>query len=288
VAKIALIASDKQLYKSAQSLICELGLQSKVDVYLTKLTQATVLAAHLEDEDVDVIISRGGIAKLLIDSKFKIPIVEIVITGQDLAKILYGAKIVTGLSNPKIAIIAFSNMIHDIEVFSEVLGINLTIYRLEKPNDIPLMVTEVAKTNADIKAFSSWKVSGEKKTIDQHPVHLGTPKSTEGVGSITLDEYSVKNKLNKVDLIKIDTDGHEFMVLNGAKACIAQFRPKVIFEVGQYVMKEKNIDFSFYIDYFNKFNYKLVDSESGKLLTTKNHNNIIPELGTIDIIALPN
>ena len=149
-------------------------------------------------------------------------------------------------------------------------------------------VSSESKTNADIKAFSSWKVSGEKKTIDQHPVHLGTPKSTEGVGSITLDEYSVKNKLNKVDLIKIDTDGHEFMVLNGAKACIAQFRPKVIFEVGQYVMKEKNIDFSFYIDYFNKFNYKLVDSESGKLLTTKNHNNIIPELGTIDIIALPN
>ena len=149
-------------------------------------------------------------------------------------------------------------------------------------------VSSESKTNADIKAFSSWKVSGEKKTIDQHPVHLGTPKSTEGVGSITLDEYSVKNKLNKVDLIKIDTDGHEFMVLNGAKACMTQFRPKVIFEVGQYVMKEKNIDFSFYIDYFNKFNYKLVDSESGKLLTTKNHNNIIPELGTIDIIALPN
>jgi len=98
----------------------------------------------------------------------------------------------------------------------------------------------------------------------------------------------LKSKLTKVDLIKIDTDGHEFMVLNGAKKCMKQFRPKVIFEVGQYVMKEKNIDFSFYFDYFGKFNYKLVESKSGKELTIKNQNKIIPELGTVDIIALPN
>lgn len=149
-------------------------------------------------------------------------------------------------------------------------------------------VSSESTQNADIKAFSSWKVSGEKRTNDQHPVHLGTPKSTEGVSSITLDEYLLKSKLTKVDLIKIDTDGHEFMVLNGAKNCMKQFRPKVIFEVGQYVMKEKNIDFSFYFDYFGKFNYKLIESKSGKELTIKNQNKIIPELGTVDIIALPN
>ncbi len=140
---------------------------------------------------------------------------------------------------------------------------------------------------ANIKAFSSWKVSGEKKTKEQHPIHLGTPKSAEGVGSITLDNFCLTRKITKIDLIKIDTDGHEYNVLKGAKECIHKFRPRVIFEVGQYVMKEKEIDFRHYINYFSSENYLLLDSNSGRIVTSENHLKIIPLLGTIDIIALP-
>jgi len=148
-------------------------------------------------------------------------------------------------------------------------------------------VSSSTTVNANIVAFSSWKVSGEKTKEVKHPVHLGSQKSTEGVGSVTLDDYTALNNIDRIDVIKIDTDGHEFMVLNGAEKSLAKYHPRVIFEVGQYIMNEKNIDFNFYLNYFNKLGYQLFDSVSGKKVTDLNWKNIIPSLGTTDIIAIP-
>ena len=69
-------------------------------------------------------------------------------------------------------------------------------------------VSEKSSDKPDIIAFSSWKVSGEKSDND-HPIHKGTPKSTEGVNSVSLDDFIIEENLNKIDFIKIDTDGHE-------------------------------------------------------------------------------
>jgi len=148
-------------------------------------------------------------------------------------------------------------------------------------------VSDKTTNVSDIIAFSSWKVSGEKTNDTKHPVHLGSQKSSEGVGSVTLDDFTSSNSFDRIDVIKIDTDGHEFMVFNGAKKTLAKYRPRVIFEVGQYVMKEKNIDFSFYLDYFNNLGYQLFDAKSSKKVNADNCNNIIPKLGTIDVIAMP-
>jgi FkbM family methyltransferase len=187
--------------------------------------------------------------------------------------------------SPKGEVISFEPTHYAISKFKKNLEINPGLN--QRISIVNSFVSSESTENANIQAFSSWKVSGEKGPKDQHPVHLGSPKSTEGVGSITLDDFSSDKKLTKIDLIKIDTDGHEFMVLNGAIECIKKYRPKVIFEVGQYVMKERNIDFSFYLNYFSKLHYRLVDSKSGNEITEKNQNKIIPSLGTIDVIALP-
>jgi FkbM family methyltransferase len=148
-------------------------------------------------------------------------------------------------------------------------------------------VSEQTVANADIKAFSSWKV-GEKTEEAIHPVHLGTAKSTEGVGSITLNDFCKQNSLTKIDLIKIDTDGHEYEVLNGARESIVKFRPKIIFETGLYLLKERGVDFSFYSNYFSSLNYILLDSQTGNIITQDNYKKYIPQKGTIDILALPN
>lgn len=147
-------------------------------------------------------------------------------------------------------------------------------------------ISAKASENADIKAFSSWKVNNEKAEV-MHPTHMGAAKSTEGVGAITLNDFCKKANLNRLDFIKIDTDGHEYEVLQGAAEAIAQYRPQIIFEIGLYVMTEKGIDFSFYSDYFGRLNYRLYDSASKALITLENHKEFIPAKGTIDIIAIP-
>jgi len=139
---------------------------------------------------------------------------------------------------------------------------------------------------ADIKAYSSWKVNNEKSD-DMHPEHKGAAKSTEGVGSLSLDDFCRSRKLEKLDFIKIDTDGHEYKILEGAKETISRYRPQLIFEIGLYVMVEKNIDFSFYSNYFKELNYRMYASKSSDVITFENHKKYIPKKGTIDVIAKP-
>jgi len=147
-------------------------------------------------------------------------------------------------------------------------------------------VSAKSSENADIKAFSSWKVNSEKAEV-MHPTHMGAAKPTEGVGAISLNDFCKKENLSRLDFIKIDTDGHEYEVLQGATEAIDKYRPQIIFEIGLYVMTEKGIDFSFYSNYFGKLNYRLYDSASKDLITLENHKEFIPAKGTIDIIAIP-
>lgn len=143
-----------------------------------------------------------------------------------------------------------------------------------------------SEANANIKAYSSWKVNSEK-TGEMHPEHQGTAKSTEGVGSMSLDDFCKSADLKKLDFIKIDTDGHEYEILQGARQSLAKYRPQLIFEIGLYVMTEKKIDFTFYSNYFKELNYCMYDSATGDVITLENHKNYIPKKGTIDIVAKP-
>jgi FkbM family methyltransferase len=138
----------------------------------------------------------------------------------------------------------------------------------------------------EIKAFSSWKINKEVGA-DQHPVHGGMAMSTEGVPTITIDEFVKEQQLNRLDFIKIDTDGHEFDVLLGAKTAIEKFRPQIIFELGQYVMEEKGIKFNDYTHYFKELNYDLFNAANYKAVSDSNFKKVVPEKGTIDILALP-
>ena len=159
MSKIAFIAPDKYLFLQGKKIVHDLNLDDQVDFYLARLDRAVRLAKELENKDIDVIVCRGGTAHLIIKSGIKIPVVEIAITGQDLAQVFYEAKQLTGLSRPKVAMLAFKNMIDNIEVLSKIFDINLTIYPLEETDDIAAKVAEVAKTDTDIA------VGGIKTTL---------------------------------------------------------------------------------------------------------------------------
>lgn len=147
-------------------------------------------------------------------------------------------------------------------------------------------VSETSSEKPEIIAYSSWKVNGERGQND-HPVHLGTPKAAEGVPAISLNDFAEIQKIDKIDFIKIDTDGHEYEVFKGADKAIAKYRPRIIFEIGLYVMDEKKIDFDFYYNYFKKLNYKLVDTKTSVKIDLNNYKKYIPLKGSTDLIAIP-
>lgn len=143
------------------------------------------------------------------------------------------------------------------------------------------------KIQNEIKAFSSWKINKEVGA-EQHPVHGGKAMSTEGVQKTTIDEFVRNNNIIRLDFIKIDTDGHEFDVLLGARTTIENFKPQLIFELGQYVMEERGIKFKDYERFFGELNYKLSNAANNRPISESNFKKLVPEKGTIDVLALPN
>lgn len=148
--KIAFIASDKRLFYNGKGVVQELGLENQVIMYYARLKKAVQLAVELQNEAIDAIIVRGAAAELIPRAGIRIPIIDIIVTGQDLAHMFQEAKALSGLSDPKVAFIAFSNIAPDLEALSHILGFNLTIYRLKSQADIPVMVAKAASGSFDV------------------------------------------------------------------------------------------------------------------------------------------
>lgn len=144
-------------------------------------------------------------------------------------------------------------------------------------------ISSSSKKSTNINAYSSWPLTGSQTT---HEIHGGVLQNTTDIPSITIDDYCEQNQINKLDFIKIDTDGHELDVLNGAEKSIQKFRPQIIFELGIYVMNERGINFEDYSDFFGSVKYKLLTTK-GQEITTSNYQKHVYKYGTIDIIAIP-
>ncbi len=75
---------------------------------------------------------------------------------------------------------------------------------------------------------------------------------------------SVLHNLNRVDLIKIDTEGHELEALKGLQKTLAEHQPTLIIEFSPFFWGEERQNKS--NEFFNlleKFNYRLYDLEEG-------------------------
>lgn len=149
LSRIAFIAPNREMYKMGKKINEELHVNG-IEFYLGRLNHGVDIARKLEAEGVDVIVTRGGTAELILKSDIKTPVVEIPITGQDLACVLYEAKKITGLDKPKIAILAFENMIYDIETLSRAMNIDILVYKLNKEEDIKKAVGNLLGNDIDI------------------------------------------------------------------------------------------------------------------------------------------
>jgi PAS domain S-box-containing protein len=156
MSKIAFIAPYEEIYQIGKRVVSDLQLTDKIDCYLGWMGEGVKIARKLESDGVEVIISRGGTAELITFSDVKVPVVELPISFQDLADTLLKVKAVTTVDRPRIAVLAFKNMVQNIDVFARVMDLNLTVYELRSEEDISLCVDRAIKTQADVIIGGYW------------------------------------------------------------------------------------------------------------------------------------
>ncbi len=93
--------------------------------------------------------------------------------------------------------------------------------------------------------------AGETKKID--------------VKTTTIDNFVEKNKIRKIDILKIDTEGSELFVLLGAKNTLLKLRPIILFEAHPINMRACCSDYKKL--YFRKINndYTITSLHGNKL-----------------------
>ncbi len=95
-------------------------------------------------------------------------------------------------------------------------------------------------------------------------------KKVEKVNIGTIDDYVAKNKIEKIDILKMDTEGYEDKVLSGAINTLRENKIKIVLtELAFDNVRDKYLSFSDLEKYLLPNNYRLVgiDLENNNLFS---------------------
>lgn len=129
MSKIGVIAPTQQIYDVMQKNIGQMGIAGMVQLRYAQLEEAVQVAKELEAAGVDVLVSRGGAAgRILASDEVTCPLVEVVISFQDIADAIDECRRVTNKQFPRIAFIPFHGMRDDFQALAPLLNVEMQLY----------------------------------------------------------------------------------------------------------------------------------------------------------------
>jgi FkbM family methyltransferase len=112
--------------------------------------------------------------------------------------------------------------------------------------------------------------------------------STEQILVDTLDDYCINNKIIQIDILKIDVEGHELEVLNGAQKLLSSGKIKCIqFEYGGTYI-DSRILLKDIFDLLLKNNYKLFKMYPHRLVYIENYEQVYENFKYSNWVAIHN
>jgi FkbM family methyltransferase len=132
--------------------------------------------------------------------------------------------------------------------------------------------------------YASWPLENSGTV---HPKHRGQLASTVRANVDTLDSFVAGNRIERLDLIKMDVDGHELPVLQGANETLRRFRPTLVMEMSPYIHAEHNNSFAKFVALLKSLSYSLQDADSGDdvPLDAAQLERLIPDGASINVVA---
>lgn len=111
--------------------------------------------------------------------------------------------------------------------------------------------------------YSSWPLAAE---AGLHAKHLGREMQTESAQARSLDNVLAQGADRKVQLVKLDVDGFECDVLQGATSLLRDTRPIFVMELAPYVLEERGASLDQLLSYFIPNGYSFYDERTQKRL----------------------
>jgi FkbM family methyltransferase len=134
--------------------------------------------------------------------------------------------------------------------------------------------------------YASWPLLAKEPV---HPKLRGRLSTTSNARVDTLDAFVERLGIDRLDLMKIDVDGHEYPVLKGGAKTLARYRPALLMEMSPYVQDEQSHGFPALVSLLQDADYSLEDASTGKVvpLQVDELQALIPDGASINVVARP-
>lgn len=148
--KIALLVSREEMLYQAHNILQEKKYSVK-EMRVIRTESAVAQARRSIADGASIIIARGLQASL-IKQYTDIPVVEIVLTAQEMALLVMRARQIVDKPRPVIAVIGFKNMFCDMSYFDQLYDINLRTYYTSQGREEGLkeLVRQAKEEGADL------------------------------------------------------------------------------------------------------------------------------------------
>jgi FkbM family methyltransferase len=158
------------------------------------------------------------------------------------------------------------------------VGVNGAIIAFEAD---PVMYERLARNLGQFSSAQAihaavWKHSGElifARSPVAHESGWGTLSEVREfdqceqvvVPAISLDDWFRDTCVTRWDMMKLDAEGSELAVLQGAQIALEQFRPIIIIEINGIVLNQGGISSTQVVDFLRQHSYRLFSITFGRL-----------------------
>jgi transcriptional regulator with PAS, ATPase and Fis domain len=150
---VALMAPYPEMAELAREICKEF--EKPIIIEVGDLQEGLKKGKLLVEKGVEVIVSRGGTAKLL-KERLSIPIVEIKVTAYDILGALQKVK----NRSQKIGIVGFENVVYGSEKLGDLLDLNLTVFPIQREEEVPAILEEAQNNSIEM-------IIGDKIVVSQ-------------------------------------------------------------------------------------------------------------------------
>jgi len=138
--------------------------------------------------------------------------------------------------------------------------------------------------DAPNEIFASWPLVKDPAV---HPKHRGRLVTARNATVDTLDRVVARECIDRLNVIKIDVDGHELPVLQGGLAVLTKFRPILVMEISPYVHAEEHNSFPALVALLRDAGYTIQHASTWAPLPLieSQLEALIPDGASINVIA---